>query len=140
VLGAAGAADDAQDHLELIKKALDDTPGADPALASEARSIESRLRDLRDQLEGDEVVASRNEPTPPSIVGRVGRIVEGSWVTSSAPTATQQDSYAAAAQAFAEVLPRLTSLLEEDLVDLERRMEAAGAPWTPGRLPRWQPE
>jgi hypothetical protein len=25
-----------------------------------------------------------------------------------------------------------------DLAKLEKEMEAAGAPWTPGRLPEWQ--
>jgi hypothetical protein len=139
VLGAARAAEEAQGRFDLIQKALDDTPGADPSLATDARALEERLKDLVVELEGDSTIASRNEPTPPAIVDRVQRVVRGSWTSSSAPTATQRDSYAAAAQAFAEVLPRLQTLLEQDLAGLEERMEAAGAPWTPGRVPRWQP-
>jgi hypothetical protein len=32
----------------------------------------------------------------------------------------------------------LHTLVEVDLTKLEKDMEAAGAPWTPGRVPEWQ--
>ena len=31
-------------------------------------------------------------------------------------------------------------LIEEDLKNLEDKMEQSGAPWTPGRVPNWKPE
>jgi hypothetical protein len=34
-------------------------------------------------------------------------------------------------------LAKLRTLAEVDLVKLEKDMEAAGAPWTPGRVPVW---
>jgi hypothetical protein len=85
-------------------------------------------------------VARRNEPTLPSIRERVQRVVGGLWTTTSAPTGTQQEAYTIAARQFAELLPKLTALVETDLAGLEAQAEAAGAPWTPGRVPRWQPE
>ena len=30
--------------------------------------------------------------------------------------------------------------LMSDLLALEEKIEAAGAPWTPGRIPTWEPE
>ena len=33
----------------------------------------------------------------------------------------------------------LKALVDTDLTDLETRLEAAGAPWTPGRLPVLRP-
>ena len=54
------------------------------------------------------------------------------------PTQTQRDHYAAAAAEFEQVLARLRALVEGDLTRLEKSMEAAGAPWTPGRLPEWK--
>jgi len=37
------------------------------------------------------------------------------------------------------MLDALRKLVEGDLVALEEKLEAAGAPWTPGRaIPRWQ--
>jgi hypothetical protein len=37
------------------------------------------------------------------------------------------------------VLADLHALIETDLVRLEHAADAAGAPWTPGRVPDWKP-
>ncbi len=141
VLGAVAAADEAQTRLDHVHRALADTPQADPELARRARQIEQRLRDLRLELSGDRVKRSYREPTPPSLAQRVDRIVSGHWVAStSAPPATQRRAYEIVAEAFGGVLERLRGLVEEDLAQLAQEMEAAGAPWTPGRVPRWQQE
>ena len=99
-----------------------------------------RLRDLQTKLNGDRTVASRSEPTSPSISGRVQRIVSGQWASTSAPTQTNRDAYRYAAEAFAPLLADLRRLIETDLEKLEREIEAVGAPWTPGRVPRWSPQ
>ena len=91
-------------------------------------------------LDGDEVLAARNEPTPPSITDRIGYIVGAQWTSTSAPTQTSQDAYRLAAADFAGELEKLRKLLDTDLKNLEARMESAGAPWTPGRVPSWKPE
>jgi hypothetical protein len=59
---------------------------------------------------------------------------------STAPvTETNRRGYAIAADGFEALLPRLRQLIEVDLPKLEKEMEAAGAPWTPGRtLPKWK--
>jgi hypothetical protein len=85
------------------------------------------------------VKGRRNEPTLPGIQDRVQRIVEGSWVATAAPTGTQRDNYTVAAKLFGETLAQLRTLIETDLAGIEQRAEAAGAPWTPGRVPQWQP-
>ncbi len=46
--------------------------------------------------------------------------------------------YNAAAQDFESVLGQLRQLIEVDLDRLEKQLEAAGAPWTPGRVPEWK--
>jgi len=140
VLGAEKAAAEAQTRIDHIKKALMDTPGADPALATEARSLEDRLKDLMADLTGDPVIRSHSEPDPPSIVERVQGVVYGHWTSTSAPTQTQRDAYQIAAEEFADVLAKLKSLIEVDLKNLEDKLENAGAPWTPGRVPEWKPE
>ena len=67
-------------------------------------------------------------------------IVYGHWTSTSGPTETHRQNYATAAAAFAPVLEQLRVLVEEDLKALTDRLEAIGAPWTPGRVPRWAPE
>jgi hypothetical protein len=139
-MGAQRVMGEAENRLDLVKRALDDTPDADPRLADEARALKDRLEDLKVEMYGDRVLRSRNEPTPPGISSRIGRVVGGNWNASSAPTKTHEQGYAIASEMFAEFLPKLTTLVETDLTALEDAMEEAGAPWTPGRVPRWTPE
>ena len=74
---------------------------------------------------------------PPSISDRVNGIVESQWLSTSAPTTTNREQYAVAAAAFQPLVEQLRQLSETDLRGLEERLEGAGAPWTPGRVPRW---
>jgi photosystem II stability/assembly factor-like uncharacterized protein len=140
VRGAVESAQETQKRIDHLKKALRDAPAADPGLADEARALEARLKDLQVALTGDRAVARRNEPTLPSIQDRVELVIYGTWYSTSAPTRTQQQGYDIAARQFAPVLQSLRTLVEVDLAGLERRAEAAGAPWTPGRVPVWTPE
>ena len=138
-LGAVAAADEAQKRIDHLKKALTDTPAAAPALAGRLRAIEGRLKDLQIALSGDRVRASRGEPTPPAIVDRINQVVYGHWYSTADATATHHRNYEIAAQQFAPVLAQLRSLILTDLTALENEADAAGAPWTPGRVPDWKP-
>jgi chromosome segregation ATPase len=140
VLGSARAIGEARERIDHIKQALDDTPGAGVDLMTRVRELEAQLRELRTELTGDRTISRRQEPTPPSISDRVDRIVWGQWASSSAPTQTNRDAYRHAGQAFEPLLGRLRRLVEVDLRQLEESMEAVGAPWTPGRIPRWSAE
>ncbi|MGE5361783.1 MAG: hypothetical protein ACM3NQ_22425, partial [Bacteroidales bacterium] len=140
VLGAAAVVRDSEKQLSLARKAIDDAPRADAGLMEQVRALQARLRDIDVALNGDRVVAKYNEPTPPSIVDRVQLVVGGTWNITSAATDTHRRSYDIAAKAFAPVLDNLRKLVEVDMKTLADRMEAVGAPWTPGRVPRWNPE
>jgi hypothetical protein len=80
----------------------------------------------------------RNEPVPSSINDRVQAIMEGERFSLAKPTQSHVDDYNIAAAEFAEQLAKLHALVEVDLAKLEKDMEAAGAPWTPGRVPEWR--
>ena len=92
-------------------------------------------------MNGDRTISKRFERIPPSINRRLWRIMSVFWSCSSAPTTTHQENYRIAAEEFEEVLPKLRQIVEVELVDLESKLEAAGAPYTPGRkLPEWKNE
>lgn len=138
VLGAVRAVAEAKDRLEHLRAAADRTPAAEIELASRIDELRRRLLDLEVELTGDPTISKRNEPTPPSIGDRVGQIVAAQWTSTAAPTATNRQAYDYAAAAFEPVLARLALLVEQDLAALESRLEEAGAPWTPGRVPRFR--
>jgi hypothetical protein len=137
VLGAVALATEAQQRLTQLKRAIEAAPTDTRELAATARRLEQQLADLRIALSGDQAAARRNEPTSPSIASRVSEVVQYHWNGSGAPTATQRQNIAWAGEAFAPVRTGLEQLVERDLRALESAAEAAGAPWTTGRVPKW---
>jgi hypothetical protein len=138
VLGAARVVDDVKGRVALIKKALGDIQAPAANLRRDVDSLEANLRGMTRVLTGDRTLASRNEPALPSVVDLVGGVVDDEWQSTGAPTQTQRDAFAHAADVFAPLLARLHTLVEKDLRDIENQMERLGAPWTPGRVPDWK--
>ncbi|HWP37712.1 MAG TPA: hypothetical protein VNL18_09215 [Gemmatimonadales bacterium] len=138
VLGANALATETMNRLQLLKRAVEDTPGLDGSLANEVRQLESRLRDIQESLNGDPTVARRQESTPPSLAERLSRAAGGAWSgTLGDVTDTHKRQYDIVAAEFRGLLERLRALIEGDLKRVEDAAEAAGVPWTTGRLPRW---
>ena len=133
-LGAVEAAKEAKKRVDHLEKALLDTPAAGPELLAEARRLELALADLDAVLNGDPTLGKRNEPALPGLVDRVQNVVSGHWSTTTAPTATQEREVEAAAAGLETALATLRSIAK-DLGALGEKAEAAGAPWTPGRIP-----
>jgi photosystem II stability/assembly factor-like uncharacterized protein len=140
VLGAAESSKEAQNRINFLKKAIDETPAADLTLRERASELQQRLNDIDVIMNGDSVRRKRNEATLPSLTERVSRIVAGHWSTTAGPTQTHRDQYDVVASEFNNVLAQMKTLIETDLKSLEDQAEKAGVPWTPGRLPSWKPE
>jgi len=138
VSGALDAANALKPRLVAIRRALLDTPSAPESLLNDATAIDKRTNDILRALRGDTAARLRNMNTPPSISDRVNGIVGAQRMSTAPPTATQQAQYAAAAGEFEGILSQLRQLIEGDLARLEKQMEVAGAPWTPGRIPEWR--
>jgi photosystem II stability/assembly factor-like uncharacterized protein len=135
--GATRTAEDAQERLKQIHEALRETPAVDKQLGVVADTLDQRNREILRALRGDVEIAKRNEPVPSSIGDRVDTIIEGERFSMQRPTQSDMDSYGIAASEFADQLAKLRTLIDVDLAKLEKDMEAAGAPWTPGRVPGW---
>lgn len=133
VAGAGGELARVGERLRHMRAALEETPGADLSLFNRLGDLEGRVFELRVRLSGDPVRGRLNEAQAPSIRGRVGYVVSGHWGTRQEPTATQRSNLEIAGDDFADVARDLRALVEEDLARLEEDLEAAGAPWTPGR-------
>jgi photosystem II stability/assembly factor-like uncharacterized protein len=136
VLGAVGVHGEVDSRLDHLHQAVLDSRATDIAVLTEIEALQDRLNALTLILVGDRTAARRNEAPAPSIVGRVNRVIAGQWYVTSAPTGTELQNLGWAGEAFAELMPQLLAL-DEDVADLERRLEADGAPWTPGRTPVW---
>ncbi|HEY9516476.1 MAG TPA: hypothetical protein VIQ74_12420, partial [Gemmatimonadaceae bacterium] len=140
VLGANALATETMNRLNLLEQALQATPAADAArLAADARTLESRLRDIQTSLTGDRTAARRSESSPPSLLDRLNDVTGGLWSsTLGDATTTQKRQYEIVGSEFGGVLGQLRTLVTVDIKRLEDSAEAAGAPWTSGRFPTWE--
>jgi len=136
--GATQAANALRPRLAAIKRAITETPSLPQRLQEEATALDRRAADIQRALSGDNAARQRNINTPPSINERVGYVVNAQRMSTARPTQTQHNQYNAAAQDFESALGQLRQLIEVDLSRLEKQLEAAGAPWTPGRIPEWK--
>jgi photosystem II stability/assembly factor-like uncharacterized protein len=133
VHGAVAELRRGEERIRHLRRAIADTPRAEPEHAARLERIEADLAGLGTRLAGDRVRGRWNEPSLPSIRERISQVVEGHWQTRQAPTATQRRNLELARENFDELATELEKLLETDLGGLEAELEEAGAPWTPGR-------
>jgi photosystem II stability/assembly factor-like uncharacterized protein len=138
VSGTLETANELSDRLDRIKRGLDHTPGVELKWKDAVRALEKQNREILRALRGDTVLQARNENVPESISDRVGYIVSSQRFALSRPTATQQEAYEIASKELARELGKLRTIVTVELRDLERALDAAGVPWTPGRLPEWK--
>ena len=135
--GAQRALSETRTQLASIEDAVFDTPNADPALAQRAHELIVRLKDIDEELNGDPLPGQFADPSLPGIRGQI-RYSAASWGMTAPPTETQRNAYDYAAASFGRVLDQLRTLIDQDLRALKTDLDAAGVPWTPGRLPKWE--
>lgn len=137
VLGASALVSEGLTRVGYLKRAIDETPTADATLASRARVMENRLRDARELLSGDPTLGRHQEPSPQSLLDRLRGAVGGRSGSSLAPmNAAERAQFDYVRTQFSGVMPKIQQLIDVDLKGLEDAAEAAGVPWTPGRMPK----
>lgn len=122
-------------RLNAIKAALDQTPNAPADSRERVRKLIAEHRDVLRKLNGDSILAGRNENVPMSVAERVGVAAGAARTFLSKPTGTQREQYAVARKELDEMAPVFRKRLETDVKQLEEVLNKLGAPWTPGRLP-----
>ena len=132
--GAAQTVEQAWTDLEKVRSAIEDTPGAPSDLFDRYRAARDRLDAIRQALRGDPKLASLNPP--PSIEDRIGQVADDLRLASAAPTKTDLDQMAAAEKLLAGQISAFEAWRTREMADLNRALDEAGAPWTPGRTPK----
>jgi hypothetical protein len=114
-------------------------PQLDRSLYDEARQLKLRLAKLRQKFDGDGLLARYNEPVYPGLNSRLQGMVIASFTAGTGPTGTHKKLYDIASQEFDAALVDLRQIVDTDLAALHHKLDAAQAPWTPGRkIPDWK--
>ncbi|WP_420463905.1 WD40/YVTN/BNR-like repeat-containing protein [Candidatus Palauibacter sp.] len=125
----------ARDRLRHMRAALLEAPAAPLALFGDLDALDSRLQGYAIRIFGDPARQRLNESTVPSISNRVGRVIGGHWDTRQTPTATHRRNLEIGETDFGAWLAEFEGFMSGDFMRAEAALEAAGAPWTPGRRP-----
>jgi hypothetical protein len=140
---AISAADAHRSHLAkrlpYLEQAALAVPGFDPGRLAELSRLGTRLDEIGEELNGDPVLVRYEGQARMSLKDRTDLIVSSLWTTTSAPTGTYERAYEEAKEGFGEVLGDLEGVAAR-IAALEDELEAAGAPYTPGRMPGWDGE
>ena len=131
--GALELANNLRTKTQAMQRALVDSP-ADIKMLDQARQFDQRVVAILRALRGDETLRGLESGDPTSIQDRVNSAVQGARGLTGAPTGTQQRNYQIANEDLAAQLTALRGL-EAELRKFEQQLEAAGLPYTPGRVP-----
>jgi len=131
------AATEAGTRLDSIKRAIDAVPALPPKLHESALGLQRDLDAINLALSGDRIWRSHNEGVPASISERIQAAGSAGRGTGH-PTKTAMEQYQIGSDELAVQIPKLRRLIETDIKNLEKQLDAAGAPPTPGRLPEWK--
>ncbi len=135
-----------QEVQELQKKAIHikqtilAIPGGLSKFMPRIRAIEDQLDKILFAIRGHKPKASREEipPTLVPLISRLYSIIYAQYRSTSAPGKSQFDSYNIIVEELAPLLIQLKKIASQDIPELEKELEAAKAPWTPGRILKLQ--
>ena len=123
-----------REELRHMRAALVATPRADVALFARIDSATASVAVLSRRLNGDPARQRLDEDDIPSISDRLG-VAMSAWDTRQTPTATQRRSIDSVEPELGALGRDLASLVNGEIATLRAALDAAGAPYTPGRRP-----
>jgi hypothetical protein len=132
VSGAISSATDARTRSGLYKRSAQEAPVDNTKLVAEAERLDDEIEDIIDQLRGGR---ANTDIPPPSINDRIGYIAERIRLSTVRPSRTQLEQYDLVNAEFQPLQARLRKLLDVDLPELAKALDAAGAPLAPGQAP-----
>lgn len=131
--GARRLLDETERRLGAIRVALDRSVVDGNELSDEVRAMEQQVADMQERLSGNPRRGLANDQGPVSISRRLSVVQLGTQYALHGPTQTHLESFEIASEAFGELKAELDRLVLTEIPSLERRLDDAGVPWTPGR-------
>jgi len=140
IRGASKQLDELEEKAYYIKKTVHQIPEENFALVKAIDKVIQEISDIKWLFNGEVPKASSEERIPAQVTinDRLGALETVSGRTSSGVTGTQREVYSILEKELPPVLERLDKLTNKDITEIEVMLDAIGAPWTPGRVPKWK--
>ena len=134
VTGANRSVSEAFGRIDALREALERSaiePGSELDMA--VRDLRQQLFQVQEAMGGNTSQRSIGQPMAPSVMRRLDVVITGNRLSTYGPTPTHRRSLEIAREQFATLRERLHQLIDIELPALEKRLDDAGLPWTPGR-------
>ncbi|MDQ7087846.1 MAG: glycosyl hydrolase [Acidobacteriota bacterium] len=134
VTGAGLSLAEASGRVAALRDALERSaiePGGELDMA--VRDLQQQLHRVQEAMGGNTSRRSIGEPMAPSVMRRLDVVITGNRLSTYGPTPTHRRSLEIALEQFATLREKLHQLIDVALPALEKRLDEAGVPWTPGR-------
>ncbi len=131
--GAGHLMNEVNTKMRHMKEAIKEVEEPMENFYAQYVKIENELKNIRKSLYGDPLNSLLDLDAIPSPTQRMGWIGYEQKYSSSTPTETHRMSFAIAKEEFEPILKALQKLASEDVERLEKMLEEADAPYTPGR-------
>ncbi|MEL6797113.1 MAG: hypothetical protein AAFO89_09870, partial [Planctomycetota bacterium] len=122
-------------RLNAMAKVLDRSIADDTELAGDVRTLARRIAHMQERLSGHPRRALANDQGPVSISRRLSVVQLGTTYATHGPTPTHRESFDIASRALHEIRAELSDMIRTKIPAIEERLDDAGVPWTPGRVP-----
>jgi photosystem II stability/assembly factor-like uncharacterized protein len=132
VFAISGMLDELSNRMRHLIKAAEKSEIEQAATMGTFDRIERKTRELRISLFGDRDALRLDQPTKFALANRVDWLTGDMWRSTSAPTQMQRDALKTATDELEPLMVEVRRLLEVELKDLEQKLGAAGAPYSPG--------
>jgi photosystem II stability/assembly factor-like uncharacterized protein len=139
VNAASQVAAEAQTQLNSIETLVTASPKLKVEMLNEVRAVKTELMDVMEMFNGDPTKSRRNESAYPGFNSRLRTMMFGAMGSDEGPTGTHMGQYDIVSEEFSDALTKLKPIVESKIPSLHQKLDAAGAPWTPGRkIPQWK--
>ncbi len=127
------AVQQAFDRIARLEDALERSTAAPGSLDAALAALTVELHEIDAGLSGDRSKRAVGEVRRHSVQNRLRALLRGTARSTYGPTPLLERSLEVARTELGELRDRLSRVVDQELPELERQLDAAGAPWTPGR-------
>jgi photosystem II stability/assembly factor-like uncharacterized protein/uncharacterized coiled-coil protein SlyX len=135
VSGAQRTIGEIRNQLRHISEAAKKVELPYSEIYDDIASLNMKLADINMKLNNDPIASRLDIDKPPTVGYWVGYLMWEQSSSTAPPTKTHMRVYDLAVEEYRGLLDELVSLVNEDLAALQKKLEDAGAPYTPYTLP-----
>jgi photosystem II stability/assembly factor-like uncharacterized protein len=136
IYGTMSYASELQNKVNAVMEVIHLTPGTSPEIMKEAERINDELNKIMFIFNGPAAKASDEEipPMDMPLAGRLSEMASASYETNGDICGRAKDQMDILKTDFPPILERVKKA-GQDLLMLDKQLDAIKAPWTPGRIP-----